>query len=93
MPLIQTRLLLGAGQSSRHRSRAISNPIGIVMGVKYATFTNGITRTIWLLTQGCAAFPVKCEMACAQGLFLAAGAKGTSLYTARELADELLNSA
>ncbi|WP_123103016.1 plasmid fertility inhibition factor family protein [Acidithiobacillus sulfuriphilus] len=25
-------------------------------------FTNGVTRTIWLLSQGCAAFPIECEM-------------------------------
>lgn len=55
--------------------------------VEYVAFTNGITRTIWLLTHGCAAFPVKCGMSCARELFLAAGAKGTSFHSLAELAD------
>lgn len=48
--------------------------------LEYVSFTNGITRTIWLLSQGCTAFPVMCNMPGAHGLFLAAGAEGTSLH-------------
>lgn len=54
---------------------------------QYVAFTNGITRTIWLLTHGCAAFPVKCGMSSAPELFRAAGAKGTSFQTVGELAE------
>jgi hypothetical protein len=55
--------------------------------VEYVAFTNGITRTIWLLTHGCEAFPVKCGMSCARGLFGAAAAEGTSFHSLSELAE------
>ena len=55
--------------------------------VEYVAFTNGITRTIWLLTHGCAAFPVKCGMSSARELFLAAAAEGTSFHSLAELAE------
>ncbi|MCK9386647.1 MAG: hypothetical protein M0Q15_18710 [Nevskia sp.] len=55
--------------------------------VEYVAFTNGITRTIWLLTQGCVAFPVKCGMSCARELFGAAAAEGTSFHLLGELAE------
>lgn len=55
--------------------------------VEYVAFTNGITRTIWLLTNGCAAFPVKCGMSSARDLFLAAAAEGTSFHSLAELAE------
>lgn len=54
--------------------------------VEYIAFTNGITRTIWLLAQGCKAFPVKCDIECASGLVLAAGVEGVTLQTLSELA-------
>lgn len=62
---------------------------GTARQVKYATFTDGITRTIWLLTQGCAAFPVKCDLASAKDLFLLAGVEGGGFYTVRDLAESL----
>ena len=55
--------------------------------IEYVAFTNGITRTIWLLTHGCAAFPVKCGMSSARELFLAAAAEGTSFHSLAELAE------
>ncbi len=55
----------------------------------YVAFNNGITRTIWLLTQGCTSFPVKCEVSSARGLFLIAGAEGTEFRSLGELAQTL----
>ncbi|MRD74146.1 hypothetical protein GH865_12945 [Rhodocyclus tenuis] len=55
--------------------------------VEYVAFTNGITRTIWLLTNGCMAFPVMCGISCARELFGAAAAEGTSFYSLSELAE------
>lgn len=51
----------------------------------YIGFINGITRTIWLLTQGCSAFPIECEMPGARELYNVAGYSGTSFYTVGEL--------
>ncbi|BBF65513.1 hypothetical protein F6A13_02775 [Acidithiobacillus sp. 'AMD consortium'] len=53
----------------------------------YVGFTNGITRTIWLLTQGCTAFPVECEMPGARELHRVAAAPNTHFYTVGELAE------
>ena len=69
-----THKFLGFGRSERQEK------------IQYISFTNGITRTIWLLTQGCAAFPVKCEMSGARELFRVAAAEGTSFHTIGELA-------
>lgn len=54
---------------------------------QYVAFTNGITRTIWLLTHGCVAFPVQCGMSSARGLFLAAAAEGTAFHSLAQLAE------
>jgi hypothetical protein len=58
----------------------------------YIGFTNGITRTIWLLTQGCTSFPVECEMPGARELHQVAGASETEFYTIGELVKSLSNS-
>ena len=50
-------------------------------------FTNGITRTIWLLSHHCAAFPVQCDLNSAPELFKLAGAAGTSFHTIAEWAE------
>ncbi|WP_215730294.1 plasmid fertility inhibition factor family protein [Alkalispirochaeta alkalica] len=50
-------------------------------------FTNGVTRTIWLLTQGCMAFPIECEMPGARELHRVAAAPNTHFYTVDELAE------
>lgn len=42
---------------------------------KYIDFTNGITRTIWLLSQGAIAFPVECHVLEAEKLSFSAGIK------------------
>jgi hypothetical protein len=55
--------------------------------IQYVALGNGITRTIWLLTQGCVAFPVKCGMSSARELFLAAAVEGTSFHSLAELAE------
>ena len=51
----------------------------------YISFINGITRTIWLLTQGCTAFPIKCQISSARELYQIAAAPETLLYTVAEL--------
>ena len=73
------------------RTPLVHAPPGIRMGecsekIPYIAFTNGITRTIWLLSHGCSAFPVKCRMPGAQGLYHAAAAEGTSFHTLGEFA-------
>lgn len=55
--------------------------------IQYVSFTNGITRTIWLLTQGCVAFPVKCGMPGARELFRVAADEGTLFHTVGELVE------
>jgi hypothetical protein len=57
----------------------------------YVGFTNGITRTIWLLTNGCAAFPIECEMPGARELYRVAAAPNTNFYTVGELAEAALS--
>jgi hypothetical protein len=52
---------------------------------RYVTFRDGITRTIWLLTNGCKAFPVECEMPGAKYLHQIAAVVGTDLFTVEEL--------
>lgn len=52
----------------------------------YVGFTNGVTRTIWLLSQGCKAFPIQCEMPGASEVHRIAAMPGTLLYTIDELA-------
>ncbi len=58
----------------------------------YVGFTNGITRTIWLLTQGCTAFPIECEMPGAKELYKVAAAQNTHFYTVGELEDVASNA-
>ncbi|MFZ6006871.1 MAG: plasmid fertility inhibition factor family protein [Nitrospirota bacterium] len=55
----------------------------------YVAFTDGITRTIWLLTQGCKAFPVECYMPEAKELYRVAAAHRTNFYTVDELYQKL----
>lgn len=54
--------------------------------IQHVSFGNGITRTIWLLTQGCMAFPVMCKMPSARELFRVAAAEGTAFHTVGDLA-------
>lgn len=51
----------------------------------YVAFTNGVTRTIWLLAHGCKFFPVECEMPGAIDLHRLAAANGTTILTVRSL--------
>jgi hypothetical protein len=48
---------------------------------RYVSFINGITRTIWLLSHGCEAFPVECRMSSARKLHRAAAVAGTRVFT------------
>ena len=53
--------------------------------VRYLSFINGITRTIWLLSHGCQAFPVECWMPAARKLHRAASVAGTQVVTVRDV--------
>jgi hypothetical protein len=58
--------------------------------VRFVSFINGITRTIWLLSHGCEAFPVACEMPEAITLHRAASVAGTRLFTVRDVQQGLI---
>jgi hypothetical protein len=45
----------------------------------YVSFSNGITRTVWLLANGCSTFPVLCPMPGARALHKHAAAKAKRL--------------
>jgi len=49
------------------------------------SFTNGITRTIWLLANGAKAFPVECDLRSANLLQAIAGMPGERYKTVEEL--------
>ena len=51
----------------------------------YVGVTNGITRTIWLLSHGCKAFPVECNITGALVLHQLAGASAILPKTVEEL--------
>lgn len=70
------------------------NPLGLrtmmnlppIEEVPCVGLTNGVTRTIWLLANGCKAFPIMCRMSGgAQLLYERAGFPGTALLTVEEL--------
>ncbi|WP_257820212.1 plasmid fertility inhibition factor family protein [Burkholderia glumae] len=52
-------------------------------------FTNGITRTIWLLAHGAERFPVSCTADDAVLLHQLAGAEGTEPHAVRDLVPEI----
>jgi hypothetical protein len=58
--------------------------------VRYLSFINGITRTIWLLSHGCEAFPVECRMPEAHKLHRAASVAGTQVFTVRDVQQGLI---
>jgi len=58
--------------------------------VRYVSLINGITRTIWLLSHGCSAFPVECRMPAARNLHLAAAVAGTRVFTVRDVQQGLI---
>ena len=49
------------------------------LGTSNVTFANGMTRTVWLLCEGCTAFPILCPMPGAIGLHSAGGAASYDL--------------
>jgi len=57
----------------------------VVKRVPYITFTNGVTRTIWLLTYGAKCFPVMCKTENADLLQLMAGLPDGKSQTVKEL--------
>lgn len=52
-------------------------------------FSDGYTRTIWLLTHGAAAFPVKCKNDTAHALYTAAGVQYSRPVTTKDLLKDL----
>jgi hypothetical protein len=58
--------------------------------VRYLSFINGITRTIWLLSHGCRAFPLECRMPAARNLHRAASVTGTRVLTVRDVQQGLI---
>ena len=57
---------------------------------RFVSFLNGITRTIWLLSHGCQAFPVECPLPEAINLHHAASVAGTRLFTVRDVQQRLI---
>jgi hypothetical protein len=57
---------------------------------RYVSFINGITRTIWLLSHGCEAFPVECRLPEARNLHRAASVAGTQVFTVRDVQQGLI---
>lgn len=57
----------------------------VVKRVPYITFTDGITRTIWLLTHGAQYFPVMCDRSNAELLQLMAGEPDGKALSLKEL--------
>jgi hypothetical protein len=53
--------------------------------VRYVSFIDGVTRTIWLLSHGCEAFPVECRMPAALKLHRVAALAGTRVFTVRDV--------
>jgi hypothetical protein len=58
--------------------------------VRYLSFINGITRTIWLLSHGCEAFPVECRLPEALNLHRTASVAGTRVFTVRDVQQGLI---
>lgn len=60
--------------------RSLLSRLSLTAGAKpYVTFSDGVTRTIWLLTYGAEAFPVKCRISSAIKLHRFAGKPGLKL--------------
>jgi hypothetical protein len=58
--------------------------------VRYMSFIDGVTRTIWLLSHGCETFPVECRMPAALKLHKAASVAGTTVFTVRDVQQGLI---
>jgi hypothetical protein len=58
--------------------------------MRYVSFLDGITRTRWLLSHGCQAFPVECRMPEAITLHRAAAVAGTRVFTVRDVQEGLI---
>ena len=58
-------------------------------GLAHIDFTNGITRTIWLLAAGAKAFPVECSTREAAKLQDTAGAQGCAPISVEQLLSDL----
>ena len=57
---------------------------------RFVSFLDGITRTIWLLSHGCNAFPVECPMSSAHNLHRQAAVAGTQVFTVRDVQGGLI---
>ncbi|MFT3849903.1 MAG: hypothetical protein QM739_14885 [Propionivibrio sp.] len=78
-------------------SRGRDNPVPLALptvwvaedGRLNVNFTNGITRTIWLLAAGARAFPVECRTNMVNDLYAAAGLPNIPPVTVKELLADL----
>jgi hypothetical protein len=82
-------------------SEGVSNPVPLPdvsfesMSVKegslsWLAFTDGVTRTIWLLANGCQWFPLVMPISKARSLYEAADTQGARFYTLKELEHNVL---
>lgn len=81
-------------------ARGIENPVPLARigvyppvdtnGTASVAFSNGITRTIWLLANGAPAFPIECSTDEASALHTAAGLKGVSVLSVDKLLGGLI---
>jgi hypothetical protein len=76
-------------------SRGIENPVPLA-DVRFlggstnaVGFTNGMTRTLWLLANGVSAFPVQCATSDASDLFQSCGVDWASPLTVQDLLGDL----
>lgn len=60
----------------------------ICESMPYVTFTNGITRTIWLLANRCSSFPIECKLPGAHQLHKLAGSSEHPLYMVDDLIEK-----
>jgi hypothetical protein len=60
--------------------------------VPHVGFTNGITRTIWLLANGCTSFPICCDLPGAVELHRLAGVEGFQVLRISELHQSIAGS-
>lgn len=65
------------------------NLIWSINTIQYVSFTDGVTRTIWLLSNKCFAFPIVCGIKESNSFHSAVSVSGCKLYRVIDLVDEL----
>lgn len=76
----------------RHRSgssETMAGDIHALSSTPVVSFTNGITRTFWLLVHGAPSFPVECSRSEAELLSRYCGVRGVASQTVAELTNTL----